>query len=87
VSLETPPTVRNLQAAPHAKAKGSPGYRFYSLYDKLFRADVLAHAYASCKANGGTAGVDGQTFADIEAYGEQRWLGELAEETVPWTPT
>jgi group II intron reverse transcriptase/maturase len=80
VSLQTPRTVQKLQAALHAKAKGSPGFRFYSLYDKLFRADVLAHAYASCKANGGTAGVDGQTFADIEAYGVERWLRELAEE-------
>jgi RNA-directed DNA polymerase len=80
VSLETPQTVRKLQAALHAKAKGSPNYRFYSLYDKLSRADILAHAYAACKANHGTAGVDGQTFADIESYGQQRWLGELAEE-------
>ena len=80
VSLATPETVRNLQAALHAKAKGSPSFRFYSLYDKLFRADVLAHAYATSKANGGASGVDGQTFEDIEAYGLERWLGELAEE-------
>ena len=80
MSLATPPTVQKLQAALHAKAKGSPSFRFYSLYDKLSRADVLAHAYAVCKANHGTAGVDGQTFADIEAYGVERWLGELAEE-------
>jgi group II intron reverse transcriptase/maturase len=80
VSLQTPQTVHKLQAALHAKAKGSPGFRFYSLYDKLFRTDVLAHAYASCKANGGAPGVDGQTFADIEEYGVERWLGELAEE-------
>jgi group II intron reverse transcriptase/maturase len=69
-----------LQAALHAKAKGEPDFRFYSLYDKLSRADILAHAYAVCAANDGTAGVDGQTFADIEAYGVERWLGELAEE-------
>jgi RNA-directed DNA polymerase len=80
VSLETPPKVRKLQAALHAKAKGSPRFRFYSLYDKVSRADILGHAYAACKANRGTAGVDGQTFADIEAYGVERWLGELAEE-------
>ena len=79
VSLTTPRTVQQLQAALHAKAKGWPSYRFYSLYDKLFRADILAHAYALCKANGGTAGVDGWTFADIEEYGLERWLGELAE--------
>jgi group II intron reverse transcriptase/maturase len=80
MSLETPQTVRNLQAALHAKAKGSPSFRFYSLYDKLFRADILSHAYATSKANGGTSGVDGQTFEDIEAYGAERWIGELAEE-------
>jgi group II intron reverse transcriptase/maturase len=63
----------------HAKAKGSPGYRFYLLYDKVFREDVMAFAYQRCKANGGAAGVDGQNFRDIEAYGVERWLGELAE--------
>jgi len=80
MGLATPETVRNLQAALHAKAKGSPSFRFYSLYDKLFRADILTHAYATSKANGGSSGVDGQTFEDIEAYGLERWLGELAEE-------
>jgi group II intron reverse transcriptase/maturase len=63
----------------HAKAKGEPSYRFYALYDKIYRRDVLAFALACCKSNGGAAGVDGQTFADIETYGEERWLGELAE--------
>src|SRR4030042_6775095 len=80
VSRTTPRTVRKLQAALHAKAKGSPNFRFYRLYDKLFRTDILTHAYATCKANQGAAGVDGQTFADIEAYGLERWLGELAGE-------
>jgi retron-type reverse transcriptase len=49
------------------------------LYDKLYRKDVLEYAYRCCKANRGAPGVDGQEFADIEAYGEQRWLGELAD--------
>lgn len=80
VSLSTPQTVQKLQTALHAKAKGSPTFRFYSLYDKVYRPDVLAHAYACCQANQGSAGVDGQTFADIEAYRLERWLGELAEE-------
>jgi len=69
-----------LQAALHAKAKGSPGYRFYALYDKVYRKDVLAFAYDRCKSNKGVAGVDGQTFEDIEEYGSERWLGELTQE-------
>jgi group II intron reverse transcriptase/maturase len=78
--LSTASSVQKLQAALHAKAKEAPGYRFYALYDKLYRADVLAHAYEGCRANEGSAGVDGQRFEDIEAYGVQRWLGELAQE-------
>jgi len=77
MSLRPPTKVRKLQVALHAKAKGSPTYRFYSLYDKVYRSDVLAHA--CCKANGGAAGVDGETFDDIGSYGVERWLGELAE--------
>jgi len=80
VNLSTPEKVQKLQTALHAKAKGSPGYRFYVLYDKVYREDILAFSYACCKANGGAAGVDGQTFSDIETYGLDRWLGELAEE-------
>jgi RNA-directed DNA polymerase len=80
VSLSPPLKVRMLREALHAKAKGAPDYRFYALYDKVYRADVLAFAYACCFDNQGAAGVDGQTFADIEAYGEERWLDELAEE-------
>ena len=80
MSLPTLLKVQKLQAALHAKAKGWPGYRFYALYDKGYRADVLEEAYERCRKNGGAAGVDGQTFEDIEAYGVQRWLGELAQE-------
>ena len=76
-NLATPASVQKLQSALHAKAKGEPGYRFYLLYDKVYRADVLAYAYRSCRANGGAAGVDGQRFEDIEVYGVERWLGEL----------
>ena len=77
--LEPPASVQKLQMALQAKAKGSPGYRFYLLYDKLYRKDVLDYAYRSCRANRGAPGVDQQDFADIEAYGEARWLDELAD--------
>ena len=80
MSLTPPEKVGKLQTALHAKAKAAPSYRFYLLYDKMHRWDVLAYAYLRCKANQGAAGVDGQTFADIEAYGERRWLEELAKE-------
>ena len=77
-NLTTPKRVQKLQTALHAKAKAEAGYRFYALYDKISREDILAHAYALCRSNKGAPGVDGQDFADIEAYGVQRWLGELA---------
>ena len=80
MSLEPPEKVRKLQTALHAKAKGSPGYRFYLLYDKLYREDILEYAYRRCAANGGVAGVDGQSFAAIESEGRKRWLDELAQE-------
>ena len=77
-NLATPTSVQNLQMALHAKAKAEAGYRFYALYDKISREDILAHAWAQCRSNKGAPGVDGQDFADVEAYGVQRWLGELA---------
>jgi RNA-directed DNA polymerase len=77
-NLSTPKTVQKLQKALHAKAKAEAGYRFYALYDKISRDDILAHAFAQCRSNKGAPGVDGQDFADIEAYGVERWLGELA---------
>ena len=80
VSLLPPEKVRKLQETLHAKAKRAPGYRFYALYDKVYRLDVLLHAYACCQANGGAAGVDGQTFEEIASYGLDRWLSELADE-------
>lgn len=80
MSLQPPAKVGKLQAALHTKAKEAPTYRFYALYDKLYRADILAHAYARCRSNAGRAGVDGQTFAAIEEYGVPRWLEELAQE-------
>ena len=78
-NLATPSSVQKLQTALHAKAKAEAGYRFYALYDKIYREDILAHAYALCRAHRGAPGVDGQDFAAVEAYGVQRWLGELAQ--------
>ena len=80
MSLTPPPKVQKLQTTLHAKAKGSPGYRFYRLYDKVYRRDILEFAYLRCRSNDGAPGVDGQTFEDIEAYGRDRWLDELTTE-------
>jgi RNA-directed DNA polymerase len=80
VSLVPPGKVQTLQEALHAKAKSAPNYRFYALYDKLYRFDVLDYAYRCCRTNDGAAGVDGQTFDDIVKYGVERWLDELADE-------
>lgn len=78
--LQPPVKTRKLREALHAKAKGSPRYRFYALYDKVYREDILDYAYRKCAAQGGAPGVDGQSFAEIESYDVDRWLGELAEE-------
>jgi RNA-directed DNA polymerase len=80
VSLTTLQKVEKLRNALHAKAKESPDFRFYSLYDKVCRKDVLWIAYWRCQENDGSAGVDGQTFKAIKAYGEEQWMDELAEE-------
>jgi RNA-directed DNA polymerase len=79
-NLTTPASVQKLQTTLHAKAKESPKLRFHALYDKVYRRDVLSHAYERCKANGGAAGVDNQTFEHIEKYGVERWLDELTQE-------
>jgi len=80
MNLEPPPKVRKLQDTLHAKAKRSPDYRFYLLYDKVYRPDILAFAYQRSRANRGAPGVDHQTFGDIESYGVEQWLSELAQE-------
>ena len=78
MSLITPPKVEKLQKALHAKAKGEPEFRFYQLYDKVYREDILSHAYRVCRSNGAAAGVDGEDFGAIESQSREEWLGELA---------
>ncbi len=80
MSLAPPETVRKLQETLHAKAKGASGSRFSAVYDKVYRRDVLEFAFDRCRSHDGAPGIDGQTFADIEAYGVACWLDELAED-------
>ena len=79
-SLSASERVQRLQTTLHAKAKEAPGFRFYSLSDKVWRDDVLVVAWQAVRRNGGTAGVDGETVADIESFGVDRWLGALARD-------
>ena len=78
--LTTPPAIRTLQRKLCVKAKAEPTYRFYRLYDKVYRMDLLAHAFALAKANGGAPGVDGQTFEQVESAGLADWLERLRED-------
>jgi RNA-directed DNA polymerase len=80
VRLQPPESVRALQRALYRKAKSEPTFRFYLLYDKVHRADLLGHAWALVRANGGAAGVDGITIAAVEAGGVGPFLARLAEE-------
>ena len=80
MSLETPEKIRSLQRKLYVKAKAEPEYRFYLLYDKVYREDILEHAYKLAKANRGAPGVDGVTFAQIEEAGVKEWLSGLRQE-------
>lgn len=73
-------TVEKLQNSLQTKAKAEPAFRFYALWDKVYRKDILLEAYRRCRANAGAAGVDGETFERIETIGVERWLGTLREE-------
>src|SRR6478752_2173304 len=85
MSLATPDSIRKLQRKLYLKAKDEPAYRFYLLYDKICREDILRHAYALARANAGAPGVDGVTFEQIEASGVDAWLVGLREELVSKT--
>jgi len=85
MSLETPDKIRSLQRKLYCKAKAEPAFRFYLLYDKICREDILRHAYALARGNAGASGVDGVTFKRIEASGVEAWLAGLREELVSKT--
>jgi len=80
MSLQTPEKIRTLQRKLYRKAKAEPGFRFYLLYDKVWREDILLHSYHLARANNGAPGVDGQSFEQIEAQGVAAWLAGLREE-------
>src|SRR5436853_4802603 len=85
MSLATPEKIRSFQRKLYRKAKAEPAFRFYLLYDKIYREDILRHAYALARENAGAPGVDGVTFAAIEAAGVDAWLAGLREELVAKT--
>src|SRR4030066_2168586 len=80
MSLQTPEKIRTLQKKLYLKAKEEPGCRFYLLYDKIYREDILAHAYERVKANKGAPGVDGQSIEVIESQGLEEWLTGIRED-------
>src|SRR4029450_4428316 len=85
MSLATPIAIRTLQRKLYRKAKAEPTFRFYLLYDKVHREDILQHAYALARANAGAPGVDGKTLAALEASGLEKWLTGLREELISKT--
>lgn len=80
MSLKTPDKIRTFQRKLYLKAKAEPDYRFYLLYDKVYREDILFHAYRVAKANGGSPGVDRVSFEEIESEGLEEWLSGIRTE-------
>ena len=85
MSLATPSKIRDLQIKLYRKAKNEPGYRFYLLYDKIYREDILRHAYDLMRANNGAPGVDGVTFEKVEADGLEEWLNGIRKDLIEKT--
>src|SRR5580700_9559888 len=85
MSLVTPEKIRTLQRKLYRKAKAEPAFRFYVLYDKICREDILRHAYGLARGNAGAPGVDGMSFGQIEAAGLEAWLAGVREELVSKT--
>ena len=85
MSLTNPEKIRSLQRKLYRKAKAEPAFRFYVLYDKICREDILRHAYGLARANAGAPGVDGLSFAEIEAQGLEAWLAGLRKDLVTKT--
>src|SRR5512133_3113440 len=85
MSLTTPVSIRTLQRKLYCKAKAEPAYRFYRLYDKIHRDDILAHAYGLARSNAGAPGVDGMTFTAVEAIGREEWLAAIRKDLVTKT--
>ena len=85
MSLTTPDKIRTFQRKLYCKAKAEPAFRFYVLYDKICREDILHHAYRLARANAGAPGVDEVSFAQIEERGLEAWLASLREELVSTT--
>ena len=82
MSLQTPDDIRRLQRKLYLKAKAEPNVRFYLLYDKIYREDILRHAYDLARANKGAPGVDGATFGMIEAEGLEEWLSAIRQDLI-----
>lgn len=80
MSLKTPDKIRTFQRKLYLKAKAEPDFRFYLLYDKIYRADILWHAFRLVKANAGSSGVDGMTFERVESDGVDKWLSGIRKE-------